>query len=122
MALALVFAMQAPEARAQENGYAVVVIRNPTNATVHYKLKWGQDSDWQNFSLSPHTYLCHSYPLDEDARAPRPYIEFDSVLGDGYYTPQSYSLGFYAAACPGYAQGKKYAFRASGYYLDIYNC
>jgi hypothetical protein len=123
IAMAVLVTTTGGEARAQHYGYAVVVIRNPTHGPVNYQVRWGQDGEWRAYSLGAGRYRYHYVPLSETGRAPAPYIVFDWVLGDGMYSPKQYRLGFYAAASPGYAQGKKYVFRPSpdGNYLDLYN-
>jgi hypothetical protein len=37
----------------------------------------------------------HSHPLDENAKAPAPYVRFDSVGGDGGFTAREYHLAFH---------------------------
>jgi hypothetical protein len=102
--------------------YAMITIDNPTDSTVYYQFKWGEDGDWQDCSLSPGCYRNHWYPLDDDGRAPTPQIRFD----DGHGNVIAHSLEFYASETRGYDQGKIYCFRwvyaplIDGYYLDLF--
>jgi hypothetical protein len=121
IALAFLVATSGAATYTHQYGYGVVAIRNPNRGTLNYKLKWGAGGDWSSYSVGPGSYFYHYYPLDEDGRAPAPIIEFDYVLNDGAYTPREYRLGFYSAASPSYSGAKKYVFRESGGYLDLYN-
>lgn len=108
------------EAKGQEFGYAAITIKNPTSNMLVYRIKWGADSEWQNKSLPAGHSLTHYFPLDCDARAPIPFIEFDWIGGNGEYDAKSYRLDFYARSYRG-PHGKVYTFRYSGCgrYLDL---
>jgi hypothetical protein len=114
-ALAVV-SLAASAAPARAACYAMITIDNPTDSTVYYQFKWGEDGDWQDCSLSPGCYRNHWYPLDDDGRAPAPYIRFD----DGRGNEVVYHLEFFASETRGYSQGKIYYFQwVDGCYLDL---
>jgi hypothetical protein len=103
-------------AKAQAEDYAALTINNPTSSTVYYQLRWG-DGEWVSYSLAPHYYRCHSHYLDENNRAPAPYIQFDNGVGN----VKNYHLRFYGANRVNYYSGKLYNFAWSGPYLDLYS-
>ena len=113
---AMVLAAPAGEARAQGYGYAVISIRNSTNAVIHYSFKWGTDGNESEQTLEPGEGLSHHIPLDDDGRAPSPYVGFDADLtGDVYW--KEYRLDFYARPYRG--GGKPYRFSRSGALIEF---
>ncbi len=94
--------------------YAVATIANPTRSTIAYQLKWGDDGGWVTYYIYPGYRRAHYYPLDDDNRAPRPFIQFDDTN-----TIRVYGLHFYAAWNPVPANGKLYVFRW-GWGLNLY--
>jgi hypothetical protein len=108
-----------PEASAQEYGYAVISIRNTTNFTIHYMIKWGQDGQESRFSVDPGCNMYHYYSLDSDYRAPAPYIGFDAD-GTAGFAWQEYHLEFYSRWTPSYNGGNRYHFCRVGSYIDLY--
>ena len=90
--------------------YALITIDNPTANPIHYQVKWGSDGDWKSYTLQPGEFANHAYPLDDDDRAPPPYIRFDN--GDDIMV--KYHLGFYTSSKWGHDRGKQYAFHVQG--------
>lgn len=114
-ALTLAVALTASAAPARADSYALITIANPTDDTIHYQVKWGSDGDWKSFDVDPGKYVNHAYPLDDDDRAPKPYIRF----GNGDESVVKYSLKFYSSSKWGYDRGKVYYFRRYGSVLDL---
>jgi hypothetical protein len=77
-------------------------IENQTGVTINYQVKWGRNREWKSMSLNSGQIRTHSYPLDENAKAPAPYIRFDAVGGDGAFTAREYHLTFRAVGYAGY--------------------
>jgi hypothetical protein len=111
-------------AQAQDNWYAVVNIRNPTNVTLNYQFRWGSESAWQNFSLGPNTTMTHwyAYAYANQNRSPTPQIRFHFNPGEFVPEYKIYNLEAYAAPYALQAYGKPYTFRYLGYgrYLDLF--
>ena len=104
-------------------------IENTTGVTIPYQVKWGEDGQWKSISLrSGHTET-HSYPLGEErnAKAPRPYVRFDRIGGDGRVTLKEYHMEFHRVGYAGFGpntnntEPKRYYFKyaADGKSLDI---
>jgi hypothetical protein len=104
-------------------------IENSTGVTIPYEYKWGDNHPWKRMSLRSGQIETHSYPLGDNrnGRAPRPYVRFDRIGGDGRYTPKEYHMEFHAIGYSGYGpkanntQPKRYYFKygADGKSLDI---
>jgi len=104
-------------------------IENATGVTIPYQVKWGENGQWKPISLrSGHTET-HSYPLavDRNATAPRPFVRFDRIGGDGRFTAKEYYMQFHRVGYAGFGpntnntEPKKYYFKyaADGKSLDI---
>jgi hypothetical protein len=113
-ALMVAATLAASAAPARAADFAMITIENPYNTTMYYQLKWG-DGDWKDCTLDPYTYNNHALQLDEDGRAPIPYIRFD--VGDG--TLQKCRLRFYSSTRWGYSNGKQYTFHWYGSTVDL---
>lgn len=98
---------------------AAFVLRNPSNVTIHYQVRWG-DGDWQSYTVAPGCERSHYHDLDEYGRAPAPQVRFDYICGDDDVTYRTYGVDFYAVSNP--FRGKAYVFRHSpnGRFLDLY--
>jgi hypothetical protein len=110
-------------AQALDNHYAVVNIRNPTNVTLYYQFRWGENSDWQSFSVGPRSVMTHSYPYDfpNQNRSPTPQIRFHYNPNEAIPRFQVYNLQAYAAPRAHVAFGKPYTFRYTPLgFLDLY--
>ena len=118
-ALTAVAAVGAAPAAAKADGFAMITIDNPTNSPLAYEFKWGADGDWEETVIMPHHYVNHWCALDEDGRAPRPYIRFHCNLYGPEVVEQSYRLKFYASYRKGYYQGKRYVLVEPGGILDL---
>jgi hypothetical protein len=105
--------------QARAGSYGAFVVRNPSRVTIHYQVKWG-DGEWQSYRVAPGYRQYHAYPLDEDGRAPAPYVRFDCICGDDDVTYKTYHMNFYAVDDAW--EGKAYVFRHSpgGKFLDLY--
>lgn len=108
----------AADAKAEQ--YGCFILENPTNQTLHYQIKWGENSPWESRSIPPKTDRAHYIPLDSNGQAPVPYIRFDYIAGDGRTTPKTYMLEFYGVY--DIWDGLRYVFRysPSGKFLDLY--
>jgi hypothetical protein len=118
--LAVVVALLATGQQAKaDECYGSSVIRNPSNNTICYQVKWG-DGDWKSYSLPPGTSRYHAYPLDGNGCVPTLGIRFDYIMNDGDVTFKTYKLDVFATHCP--ERGKKHVFCYSrcGCYLDLY--
>jgi hypothetical protein len=51
------------------------VLHNGTEQTINYRVKWGNNGEWKNFSLQPNQSMKHWHTL-KDNRAPKPYVEY----------------------------------------------
>jgi hypothetical protein len=55
-------------------------LKNGTNSTIHYQVKWGKKGDWANanqMELRPGLTMTHSFGLDGNGKAPIPRIRLD---------------------------------------------
>jgi hypothetical protein len=97
--VALVGVLSPASARAETlaSEYAIFTIRNPRNVVVHYQIRWGENGNWENHSIPANHSRWHSFRLYEDGTAPRPYIRFDFILGDGQVTFKNYQLRTYTS-------------------------
>jgi hypothetical protein len=96
--------------------YAIITLKNSTNVTLNYSLKWGADGEWQPHNVCPGYSRYHYIALDDNGCAPTPYIKFD--IGGGRAN-REYRLGFYATDCPCSDNGKPYVFRYYSCGLDL---
>lgn len=97
-------------------------VHNPTRATIAYQVRWGSDSAWERHTLAPGKALRHWYKLDNNDRAPAPYVRFDNTGGDGRVTPTTYHMKFRKIVTRGeLAAPKEYAFEyaTDGRHLDL---
>jgi len=102
-------------------------IHNHTGAAVRYQVKWG-NGEWEKFTVHPEKLYKHSYPLDAKGRAPKPYVRFDSVGGDGKTTFKEYHMQFREVGYAGYGSApsptepERYHFKyaADGRSLDLF--
>jgi hypothetical protein len=92
-------------------------IANHTGVTISYQVKWGKDDAWQPVSVRSGFKRTHTHALDENRRAPAPYIQFDRFADGGAVTPKEYQLAFHAVGYAGYgatpntATPKEYEFK-----------
>jgi hypothetical protein len=109
--------------RAADNHYALVGIDNPTNLTITYSFKWGEDGAWKTYVLEPGERRWHAwaYAYANENRSPRPYIRFDCDLSSDINMTE-YRLTAYAAPVKQYRYANEYAFRRTGggYLLDLF--
>ena len=104
----------------------VFAIHNHTGVAIRYEVKWGNGS-WERFTVEPNKVYKHSYPLDGNGRAPKPYVRFDDIGGDGKTTFKEYYMQFKAVGYAGYGPGpnptepENYHFKygADGRHLDL---
>ena len=66
-------------------------IKNAARFTVVYQIKWSDNRAWQRYSLNPNYRLFHWWNGDNVPRG-YPKIRFDSIPGDGQFTPIVYQL------------------------------
>ena len=66
-------------------------IKNAARFTVVYEIKWSDNRAWQRYSLNPNYRLFHWWNGDNVPRG-YPKIRFDSIPGDGQFTPIVYQL------------------------------
>ena len=121
LALAALAGPSASAAQAQEFGYALTVIENPTHLTLHYSIQWG-DGSWQQFTLRPGEERMHSYAYSSRARvSPTLRVRFDETLLDDEYIGRQYVLQRYASDFKSWQAAKRYVFRISpgGGYVDL---
>jgi hypothetical protein len=91
-------------------------IENETGVTIHYQVRWGTNHAWKSMTLETGHVMTHSHPLDDNGRAPSPWIRFDGIGGDNAFTPKEYHVAFHAVGYAGYgpaenkATPKRYAF------------
>src|SRR5262249_44743418 len=110
-------------AQALDNHYAVANVRNPTNVTLHYQFRWGNDSAWQNFAVGPHAVMTHwfTYDFPNQNSSPTPQIRFHYNPNEAIPRYQVYNLQAYAAPFALAAYGKPYTFRYHPLgFLDLY--
>lgn len=108
---------------AQDNWYASLSIENPTNVTLNYQLRWGDNAEWKNFSVPPNQLITHTYRYEQPNQnsSPRPYVRFDA--GGNSFTRTYYLI---ANAAPNQDQrySKRYTFTTklavdNKYYYDL---
>jgi hypothetical protein len=108
---------------AQDHGYALTTIENPTNQTLKYAVQWG-DGEWVNYTLYAGEYRTHYYTYGPDGRhSPALRIRFDYTLSDNQYVGKEYTLTRYASFSVDRYSSKRYVFRksAGGSYVDLYS-
>ena len=66
-------------------------IKNDAGFTVHYQVKWSANHSWQQQSLPPNQRIAHWWSGDNVPWG-YPKIRFDSIPGDGKFTPLVYQL------------------------------
>jgi hypothetical protein len=69
--LALVLLCGGGDARAADNHYALVGIRNPTNLTITYSFKWGEHGEWRGTSWGRASAASTPGPTPTRTRTPR---------------------------------------------------
>ena len=102
------------------------IVNNPSNTTIKYQVKWGNNGTWQKFQLAPHRERKHSHPLKDD-RAPTPYLRFDDVGGDGKTTFDQIHMEFGKVGYSGYnskgyineAIRYDFKYQADGRHIDL---
>jgi hypothetical protein len=116
-AVAVALLAAAPSARACPYGSFVIV--NPSNVTLPFQVKFGDGGTWEDYSVPPNTRYAIYFNLDENGRAPTPYIRFDCSPGANKLTIRSYRLDFYAVSDPHKGKGYVFHYSADGRYLDL---
>lgn len=66
-------------------------IKNDARFTVHYQVKWSANHSWRQQSLPPNQRIRHWWSGDNVPWG-YPKIRFDSIVGDGQFTPLVYPL------------------------------
>ena len=66
-------------------------IKNDARFTVHYQVKWSANRSWRQQSLPPNQRIRHWWSGDNVPWG-YPKIRFDSIVGDGQFTPLVYPL------------------------------
>jgi hypothetical protein len=99
--------------------YGSFVIHNPSNVTINYQMKWGNDG-YQNFSVEPGSWRSHYIELGSDQMIPVPYVRFDFVTWDQSVTYQTYEMDAYGTNFTN--DGKDYTFQytSDGRFLDLF--
>ena len=115
-ALLVLLGASASNVQAQAPSHAAVVIENPTQQPLNYKIRWGAGGFWQHIRVEPGQEIRHSYPLDVAGLAPAPEIEFDGV-GFGRL---SRKLNFNAVNDPADGLRYKFLYSANGLCLNLY--
>lgn len=54
-------------------------ISNDTGMTIHYFVKWGNKAQWTAITLADHRMETHSHSMDNNLKAPPPFVNFDSI-------------------------------------------
>jgi hypothetical protein len=110
------------KAQAADTEYGIFTLKNPTNDAVHYQVRWGEEGEWESFTVQPGFSRWHGHPLDAFGLAPKPYVRFDYILNDGDVTWKTYNMKFYSSYRLKADAGKPYYFRVSrdGSILDMF--
>src|SRR5262245_46061543 len=71
----------APKGHAADR-YAMSCIENKTDITLNYKVKWGDNSSWEEFSIGPGRRTSHTWEYDrgKEGKSPWLYVKFDDDL------------------------------------------
>jgi hypothetical protein len=119
----LVVGASVGSATAADSHYAMVGIRNPTNVTVTYQFRWGENGAWQTYVLAPGQNYWYSWTYDypNQNTSPVPYVRFSCDLTGGLSVTE-YRLHANASPVQRYAFAKEYVFRRTGggYLVDLY--
>lgn len=101
-----------PRVRLPQNHFAVFEITNPTDMTLRYAIQWGDEENWQDFSLATGMTMAHSwrYAFVNQNRYPNVYIRFGFRPYGGETTWQVYKLAAYTSPHSGSGHGKQYQF------------
>ena len=98
-------------------------IHNPTRVAITYQVKWGNKGEWKSFTVAPGKLRRHWYNLDQNHRAPSPYVRFDNTGGDGRITRSTYHVKFRTIVGGSDGQGTPkdyvFAYAADGRRLDL---
>jgi hypothetical protein len=115
-------AVMTARASAADTEYGIFTLKNPTNDPVHYQVRWGEESEWESFTVQPGMSRWHAHPLDNFGLAPKPCVRFDYILNDGDVTWKSYNMKFFSSYNLKASAGKPYFFRISrdGSLLDMF--
>lgn len=107
------------QAQFADNWYATVGIANHTNQTISYQFRWGENSQWETYWLSPYSSRVHyyTYSVPNQNHSPVPHIRFD--IGGGVQTKE-YTLVAYASPDTSYYRSSHYGFQYVGAYLELY--
>jgi len=101
-----------------------IKIYNPTQRPINYQMRWGNNVQWQQFTLQPGEEYRHWKTLDQNGRAPAPQVRFDGIRETKTYDSMRFGKAGYAGFGPrGYIdESIHYEFRydASGQHLDLY--
>lgn len=120
LALASLAGPAAPVAKAQDRGYAMTTIENPTGLTIRYSVQWG-DGRWTNYTLSPGEYRIHYREYGPEGRFSPPLrVRFDCTLCDDEFIAEEYVLERHAGFDIDRYASKRYVFRRTGCLLDLY--
>ena len=98
-------------------------IHNPTRVAISYQVKWGDNGEWKNFTVEPGKLRKHWYNLDQNHRAPSPFVRFDNTGGDGRTTHSTYHVTFRKIVGGSNGQGAPkdyvFAYATDGRHLDL---
>ena len=106
--LAISASVAAREAKAQ---FAMTTIENTAGAPVIYQHRWGESGPMQSIVLQPG--MTYTHYVTNNGYVPWLNVEFDTIGGDGFYTPIRYRLSSYLGSNT--SQAKRYQFRLVGF-------
>ena len=99
------------------------VVHNPTNLNIAYQVQWGKKGAWRAHTIHPNKMWRHSHRLDDNGRAPSPFLRFDNRADDKRVTWKTYDVDFgrvgYAGPGRHINQAVHYEFTARGKGLDL---
>jgi hypothetical protein len=93
------------------------ILHNHTGYTINYRVKWGKNGDWKDFSLSTDKQRTHKHPM-VNGKAPGPLLSFDTDATGGKLF-KTYDIDFGKVGSGGQTVGfvndpMHYEFKASG--------
>lgn len=106
---------------ANENQFAVVCIKNEAGLHLSYNFRWGNGA-WQAAQVGTGGNRWHSwkYPAGGNS-SPAFEIRFDYDLRQGRNTSKTYTLSRNPAQFESCDYGKKYRFKRTGDFVDLYS-
>ena len=99
------------------------VVRNPTTLNIVYQVQWGSKGEFKQYTIHPNELRRHWHRLDNNGRAPSPFLRFDNRADDKRVSWKTYDIDFGRVGTTSSGghinQALNYHFVARGKLLDL---